>query len=255
MKNKRIIYLIALIIIFNLHISSDEGVIRWVCGDYPTAYYKAENGDVKGYLYDIAIEALENRMNIPVEISFLPWARCQSMVRANKADMFLTIPTAERLKYTNTNNTPVWIKKRIVFTYSGNAKLDEINKISGLEDIKSGNYTVISYIGNNWVKSFVEAVGIKVLYSRTIEGMYSLLAKGRGDIIIEDVSLVLPKIKEYNLSDKIIKTEGVGSESAFHIMIGKQSEYISILDELEDVIKEMHSDGTIDQILSSYNID
>ncbi|MCP4105990.1 MAG: hypothetical protein GY749_10700 [Desulfobacteraceae bacterium] len=36
------------------------------CPDYPPAYYKTDKGEVKGYLYDIAFEALNKRMGIPV---------------------------------------------------------------------------------------------------------------------------------------------------------------------------------------------
>lgn len=253
MEHKKGFIFIALFII-SLNIFAGELAIEWACGDYPFAYYQTESGEVKGYLYDITIEALEKRMNIPVRISFFPWARCQAMVRKNEADMFLTIPTDERLIYTRTNETPVWIKKRLVYTYANHPKMEQINKINGLEDIKKGNYTVVSYIGNNWVESAVEGSGIRVIYSRTIEGMYLILAQERADLIIEDKSLVNPKIKEYKLTGKIVETDGIGSESAFHIMIGKESMFEGILEDLEEVIKTMWSDGTIKRILSEYNI-
>ncbi len=228
--------------------------IKWACGEYAPAYYRGENGDVQGYLYDIAVEALETRMNIPVEITFLPWKRCQLYVEEGSYDIMFTIPTAERLEYSVTHETPAWIKRRILYTYINHPRLMDINSIQGLDEINEGNYTILSYIGNGWVENNVKGIGIPVEYAPDMSLIFKKLANKRGDIIIEDPSIADDNIRSDGLDSLIIKTSGIGSESSFHIFISKESAYVDIIDSLNLVIEEMWEDGTIEIILSNYGM-
>lgn len=247
--------ILVFIFCFTCNNSFGEEALTWACGDYPYAYYLNEKGETTGFLYDIAIEALQKRMGIKVNLDFLSWQRCQVLVKAGDYDMMLTIPTAERLNYSGTTKTPVWKKIRYVYTYKNHPKMIDINSINGLEDIKRLKLSVISYIGNGWIKESVEGIGIKVNYSPVIENMYQMLINRRGDLILEERSLVDAALKKDPvLAKNIIKTEGIGSSSGFHIMISKKSKYIDILEELDKVIQEMWDDGTIEDILSRYGV-
>ncbi|MBN2617096.1 MAG: transporter substrate-binding domain-containing protein [Spirochaetales bacterium] len=230
-----------------------QAPIKWVFTDYVPANYVSENGEYKGFLVDIVVEAFENRLKIPVDISIYPWKRCQMLVRSGEKDIFVTIPTDERLLYSEVTEKPIWIKKRVLFTYVDHPRLNEISQLKGLFDIKNSNLTVLSYIGNGWVEENVEKNSdIKVTYSTCVEGMYKMLAQRRGDIIIEESILVFPYIKELLLSDKIVETSGIGDESGFHIFISKKSNYLYILEQLNETINKMWADGTIEKILDSY---
>lgn len=228
--------------------------IRWVFTDYPPANYQAENGEYTGFLYDITIEAFEKRLGIPVEIAIFPWKRCQILVQNGAYDVLLTIPTPERLTFTHATEEPVWVKKRIVYTYAGHPELDEMQRIRGLEDIKEKGYVVISYLGNGWMETAVEKSGISVKYATGVDGMYKMLAAKRGDIIIEESRLAHPSIKDLGLESTILATEGIGAESNFHLLIGKKSQYATILEPLNTVIREMWLDGTIAGIMAEYNL-
>lgn len=244
----------ALLLILILFPLFSREPIKWACGEYAPAYYKTESNVVTGFLYDIAKEALEERMGIPVEITFYPWKRCQYLVEKGEADMMFTIPTPERKIYAVTHNTPAWVKKRILYTYEDHERLDEINKIRNLEEVRDGNYTVLSYIGNNWIESSVEEIGIKVRYAPGTELIYRMLAARRGDLIIEETAIADRNITREEVEHKVVKTEGIGSESGFHICIAKSSPYADIVDSLNSVIEAMWDDGTIDSILIKYNV-
>ncbi len=85
--------------------------------------------------------------------------------------------------------------------------------------------------------------------------MYKMLALQRGDIIIEEKSLVDAELlKDRHLKESIVLTTGIGSTLGFHILIGKESEYASIIDELNTIIDEMLRDGTIAKILTEYGL-
>ncbi|MBN2657416.1 MAG: transporter substrate-binding domain-containing protein [Spirochaetales bacterium] len=245
---------IILLLFFFLNIYGDEP-IQWVFTDYAPANYIDEKGNYAGFLYEITIEALENRMGIPVEISIYPWPRCQHLVKTGDRDMMLTIPTKERLEYAISTDSPVWVKKRLIYTYIEHENLETINELHGLADIKQTGYSVISYIGNDWIKENVaEKFHIPVEYARGVEGMYRMLAAGRGDLIIEEKSIARSNIEQLELQELIVETEGIGEESHFHLLISKQSPHSNIIYELNCVLDEMWEDGTIEKILKKYGI-
>jgi polar amino acid transport system substrate-binding protein len=79
-----------------------------------------------------------------------------------------------------------------------------------------------------------------------------MLAAKRGDIVIEWPHGAWPDIKRLGLSDKIIETPVTLSEMPFHMLIRKDSTYVNILPEFNNVIKKMYEDDTIANILSKY---
>lgn len=244
--------LVVLIVFQNVSFAKDS--ITWVFTDYPPANYQTESGEFKGFLYDITIEAFEKRLGIPVEVSIFPWKRCQYLVQQGEYDMFLTIPTPQRLEYALTTEEAVWVKRRIIYTYAGHPKSEEIQTLRGLEEIKEKGFTVLSYLGNGWVEAAVEGAGIPVEYASQVENMYKMLAGKRADIIIEEPSIALPNIEKLGLNSKILSTEGIGAESGFHLLIGKKSQHVDVLEQLNTVIKEMWQDGTIEKILAEYGM-
>lgn len=247
---KKVIITLVILISYQYNSFATEP-IKWIFTNYPPANYQTETGEFKGLLHDITIEAFEKRLGIPVQISVFPWKRCQLMVKNGKYDMILTIPTAERLEYSVTTKQPIWLKKRMIYTYAGHPMAQELNSINGLRDVKEKGYTVISYLGNGWAKRDIESAGIPIIYSNEVDGMYQMLATQRADIIIEEPSIAFPTIKRLNLSSKIIQTEGVGAASAFHFLIGKKSLHVKVLEKLNTVVKEMWEDGTIKKIIKS----
>ncbi|MBB6480669.1 substrate-binding periplasmic protein [Spirochaeta isovalerica] len=241
-----------LFFIFILNLSGEE-TIQWVFTDYEPANFVDEKGNYAGFLYEITIEALENRMGIPVKISIYPWPRCQHLVKEGDCDIMITIPTRERLEYTIPTELPVWIKRRLIYTYINHEELETINRLDGFSDIKMAGYSVISYIGNDWIKEYVvDDFHIPVEYAKTVEGMYRMLSAKRGDLVIEEKSIAHSNIKNLGLTELIVETEGVANESHFHLLISKQSSFRNIISELNSVLNDMWEDGTIQKILSKY---
>ena len=233
---------------------SAQDAVKWVFTNYPPANFQTQNGQFNGFLYDIVMEVFTKGLNIQVDIAVYPWKRCQSMVKDGAADIMVTIPTPERLEYAVTHNRPVWIKRRILYTYQGHPKIHEIQRINGLNAIKSGGYRVISYLGNGWVEKEVQGVGIPVAYATNVDGMYRMLAAKRGDLIIEEKSLAAPRITEQGLSERILETNGVGSESGFHILISKKSPYAVLASRIDREVESMRSRNRFDQIFSTYGM-
>jgi len=127
---------------------------------FPPFFWAAEKGVMKGFFYEIIMEALENRMAVPVAWKAYPWTRCQKNLKDGKADAVITVPTAERATYTVTHKNPFYLKSLNVFTYAGHSRIEEIRQIKEIDDIKSGNFSVITYRGNGWHTENVDSKGI-----------------------------------------------------------------------------------------------
>lgn len=245
--------IITLVLSLSMPVSAQD-TVKWVFTNYPPANFQAQNGQFKGFLRDIVVEVFTKGLNIQVDIAVYPWKRCQAKVKDGTADIMVTIPTQERLEYAVTHTRPVWIKRRVLYTYHGNSKINDIQRLSGLAAIKSGGYQVISYLGNGWVEKEVQGLGIAVTYATTVDGMYHMLAAKRGDIVIEEKSLAAPRIAEQGLSERILETKGVGSESGFHILISKKSPYAVLASRIDREIESMRSRNRFDQIFSTYGM-
>ena len=243
--------IIICLLLFSLP-SYGQEVVKWVFTDYPPANFQTAEGDFKGFLHDIVVELFDQELGIRVAIAVYPWKRCQAMVRTGSADIMVTIPTAERLKYAITHNRPIWTKRRILYTYSGHPRIDAIGQIDGLAAIRNGGYRVISYLGNGWIENQVKGSGIPVTFANSVNGMYRMLAAKRGDLIIEERSLAAPRIIDLGLIGKIIETSGVGSESGFHILISRKSTHAAHIDQLDRGVEAMRQSGRLSQIINSY---
>ena len=250
MNIKKTIILQSLILLISVAAGADS--VKFVFTDYPPANYIDESGNYTGFLYDITREAFENRLNVSLEITILPWPRCQELVKSGAYDMMLTIPTEERLNYTIATAIPVWRKIRHIYTWKGHPDTGIINSMDSLGDIKEAGYTIVSYNGNQGVRDEMEALNIPVIYASSVEGMYHMLAAGRADLIIEEESIADSSLRKLKLEGKIIRTEGITSEIDFHLLISRKSSHIALMEDLNRVLDEMWKDGTIEGILHEY---
>ena len=227
--------------------------LRYVFTQYKPANFIDYQGKPSGFFVEIIREALENRLGVELEMKVYPWKRCQAMVVNGKADMITTIPTEGRLDYTVLVNSPIWIKRYMLYTYADHPNLKRMNKIKGVEDLQKENFAVISYIGNNWSKTELEDKGVRVMNAPTVESMYRMLSGKRGDLLVEDPVLVAPTLAALGFAGQIVQTQGIIGESRFYPLIGKKSPFAALAPKFERVLREMWDDGTIARIMAAYN--
>ncbi|WP_232364026.1 substrate-binding periplasmic protein [Desulforapulum autotrophicum] len=222
---------------------------------YPEFYpffSKPQNGKIEGFFYEILTEALEHRMVIHTQWFQMPWKRCQNQVRIGKMDAMITFPTEERLTYCDTHPDPFYLKELKLFTYKGHKRLNEIQQIGSIADIKKGGYTVITYSGNGWNTDNITTLGIPSFETSEVHNVWKMLAAKRGDLVIEWPVGVKASLDKDGLADKIVETGVLLSSMPFHLLIGKQSGYTHILAGFNDVIQRMLDDGTIKRIIVKY---
>jgi polar amino acid transport system substrate-binding protein len=234
--------------------ASGQDAVKWVFTDYPPANYQSEDGHFKGFFHDIVLEVFNQGLGLRVDIAVFPWKRCQKMVETGEADIMVTVPTTLRLEYSLTHTRPIWIKRRILYTYGGHPRMNEIEQLNGLAAVRNGGYKVISYLGNDWTKREVQNSGIPVIYATSVDGMYRMLAAHRGDLVIEEKSLADPRIADLGLSKRIVETKGVGSKSGFHILVSKKSAFADRISQIDREVEAMRSRHRFEQIFSNYGL-
>ncbi len=226
--------------------------LRFVYTEYYPANFRTDAGDHSGFFVDIIREALEKRMGVSVAMEVFPWKRCQSMVESGEADMIATIPTDERLSYSVPVNQPIWIKKYRVYTYRNHPAMERIRRLYGIADLRREGFSVLSYLGNSWSETALKGTGIPVVNANSVESMYRMLVAKRADILVEDPLLAAPMIRSLSLEDALVLTEGIAEETSFHLLIGKKSSFVPLVDRIDRTLKAMLSDGSLASMLDRY---
>lgn len=223
--------------------------------DYPDFYpffTRDASGRMTGFFYEIITGALTERMGIEVEWRRFPWGRCQANVRDGFADAIVTVPTKKRLQYTLTHPTPFYRKSLHLFTRSDHPRMGDVLRVKSIADIAEMKFSVVTYVANDWNKTHVESLGIRTYKTPQLNGVWLMLAEGRGDIAIEWPFAAWPEIKEQSLSALLIDTGTVLGSMPFHLLVGKESAYLSVLGEFEKTILDMKADGVIDAVVKRY---
>ena len=255
MKILRIILFSALVFFMSSLASNakaDGEVLRIVYPDYFPFYSQSEDGGTTGIFYELIQEAIGKRLQIEVIWETYPWKRCQVMVKEGQADAMITTLTPERLEYAVTHAHPLFTQSAIVFTYSSNPQLTEIEQVTSFEDILDRNLTIISYLGNGWIEKNTETLGILTQWTAEKENVWKMLAAHRGDLVVELPCCAWPDILRFQLEEEIVQTRATLQSTSFHLLVGKQSPHVYLLPILNEIILEMEMDGTIDTITKNY---
>ena len=100
---------------------------------------------MNGILIDVLTEAIQTQMGIQVSHEGYPWARAQMMVKLNKADAFVTVPTPERSSYTEISTEPVILATFTLFVSKKNKQIKALQTVKTLSDLT--NFNLVHYIG------------------------------------------------------------------------------------------------------------
>ncbi len=207
---------------------------------------------MQGLFFEILTEALEKRMHQPLLWSPYPWARCQEQLKAGRDDAIITVPTRSRLQYTKTHPHPFFNKPLHLFTYAGHPLKRRIGQIESLAEIKSLQLSVITYAQNGWNHDHVATLGVKTLETAYLDSVWIMLARHRGDLVIEWPRAAQIDLQRLGLENTIEDTGAEVAHMPFHLLIRKDSSHIRILDRFEQTVQAMKTDGTLAKIIQSY---
>ena len=233
--------------------AQSSSVLRIAYPHFPPFHWKDEQGRMHGLFFDILTEALEKRMQQRLQWTAYPWARCQEQLKNGAEEAIITVPTRERSRYTRTHEHPFFFKPMHLFTATDHPRMQAIMQIRTLADMKGLGLTVITYSQNGWNRDHVQGLGIQSHESPYLENVWMMLAEHRGDLVIEWPRGARPVLQRLGLEEAVIDTGHEIAQMPFHLLIGKGSDHVGLLDPFDRTIEAMIVDGTLARIVRQYD--
>ena len=202
---------------------------------------------------EIVEEIFAKELGYKVVIEQYPWKRAQQNVKEGKADITVSVPTAERLGYAFKSDKPILKMYLNVYTYAGHPKLMEIRKIKTVQDIIALKLKPVTNLGNGWHKENIEDEGVTTFYVPGDENLVQFLALKRADIMIDAPLFMNHLINEYKLGSKIVRTDVLFGPINFHLLVSKKSRYAELMPKINKAIDKLAQNGRIDQMASTYS--
>ncbi len=243
-----------MIFIISLTVSSlsAQEAIRFVYyADYAPFGWE-ENGEMVGIYIDIVEEVFSNRLGIPVEHRGYPWRRAQMMVRAGEADAFCTAITQERLSYSDASDESIIDVHFKMFALADSPKLDQLELISSVSELQE--FILVDLSGSGWAQQNLENQGLDIEWLPTGEQLWKFLLSGRADVTVRNEWTARHTIRQLGYENQIIELSQqiVADYISFHIFISKKSSFRLFLDDVDETIRQLKSDGTLERILDKY---
>ncbi|WP_419655551.1 putative ABC transporter, periplasmic binding domain protein [Desulfosarcina variabilis str. Montpellier] len=210
----------------------------------------AIDGEMKGIFVDAVNEIFQNRLKMRVNHSGFPWIRAQRMVKTGAADGMCTISTCERSNYTFPTEFSIIETEFKIYTGSDNIRLKELKKISLIPELKG--FRIIDMLGSGWAESYLTEYDVQ--YEKTYNRLFILLENNRYDVSIRNNIQTNYLINKLGYEDKIVELPQsiVPEKESYRILISHNSELAKHLKEINDVLREMHADGTLSRIKDKY---
>ena len=225
---------------------------------FPIIYKKGKNkGNLDscehydGLFIEILNKIFKEKLELNLYCKVLPWKRAQTSVKMGKTDFLITVPTESRLDYSIKSNEPIFQLYMQVYTYKNHKLLDEIKKIKTVEDIIRLKLTAVTNLGNEWHNENIDVHGVPTHHLRD-ENLVEFLAAKRADILIDSIISTNNKIESLGLSSKIEATNVRFGPLDFHILVSKNSPKVTLMPEINNVIKSLKKNGTLDELISQY---
>lgn len=204
----------------------------------------------KGIYVDVMAEVEKKLSDVEFKFKQYPWKRAQLLVREGKDDAFITVPTPERLTYTDLCETPLVTAGVGLFTYKNNRNLSKLETITEYSDLKL--YSSITYFGDGWAKKELSGIGIKFT-AVDLEDALKIIANKKAEIFPQTKEVTLYNIKKLKLKNKVIVVPGVNLESLdFNLMISKKSNKKKYLKKINQILKELSEKNVLTSIYSKY---
>ena len=202
---------------------------------------------MQGIYVDILHEALMKRMQLNVSHQGFPWARAQALVKAHKADGFITVPTEQRSVYTNFSEDVLSLPTSI-FVRKSHPEFNSMKNIQTIAQLKG--YILVDYVGNGWASNAL--IDMNVHWLARFDQIFPYMVQGRGDAHVASRHMVNYNLKKLGFKGKIIELPHPVASLFAHLCLDKKSKYVGVLPEFNKVIKAMKKDGSINAIFDKY---
>ncbi|SFC92494.1 substrate-binding periplasmic protein [Pseudoalteromonas denitrificans] len=220
--------------------------IYLVSTEFPPYVYE-ENERIKGFNVDL-IEEIFKRMNVPIEIHLVPWARAVKMIKDGTADgLFPFFKSVNRLKFTDysdaytSEDTTLFVLKNSPIQWNGD--------LSSLSPYQFGR--VRGYNSGPQFEHLLEKGIIEIsVATKTSQNIKKLLAK-RFDIMVEERHVVRFELKKMGRIGEI-KQLAIIQKNLSYLGFSKKRKRKATIKAFNKILKQMKSDGSYQRIIDDF---
>ena len=213
---------------------------------YPPYAYK-ENGQVKGIAVEIVTEAFK-RLNLPITITVLPWARALHQIKNGDADAIFTLfKKPEREVFADYSNevlvpqiVSLYVNKHSTIKFTGDLKQ--------LKPYSFGLVRKVSY-GQIFDRALKENILTNVVRSNDAQQSFKMLFSNRIDIVAINKYGALDILQHSNKLNDIKKLKPDLQNIPSYIAFSKKRNLSTIRDKFDDTLRQMKIDGSYDLLL------
>ncbi len=223
--------------------------LKLVTLQYPP--YAYQQGDkVEGLAVKIVEEAFK-RIQQPVEIQILPWARAIAYVESGKVDaIFTAYKTTEREQFADYSNE-VLIDQFVTMFVKSDSSISFDGDLNKLSDYQFGTVRKVSY-GNIFDTAVKDGILKNIQYAKMGEMNIKKLLAGRFDILVSNRYGALHILKQTNSLDKVKELRPELQSIPSYIAFSKKNELVEIRNQYDLALKQMKTDGSYQDIIGTF---
>ncbi|CAH0537683.1 substrate-binding periplasmic protein [Vibrio marisflavi] len=234
-------------IFFSIHTQAEP--LKIVTLEYPP-YIFDNKGKVDGMATKVVQEVFR-RLDQPIEIEILPWARSIHYLRAGRADAIYTIfKTQERMQFADYSEQILFQQSIALFT-TKDRSISFDGNIEGLAD-----YSFCVVIGVSYGEIFDKAVKSgkldKIFETRSANQCLQLLLRGRVDIWVNNYFGALAIANSESQLSKLKTIAPSIQSTASYIAFSKLNDHQDMRDKFDQALTTMKQDGTYKKIIEAF---
>ena len=204
----------------------------------PIAY--KDNGVAKGVVVDIA-QALGKKMERPIEVRAMDWLEAQALVLVGQADAVLQINQNPARERSFSFSDPLLPSEFVIFRRHDDPRIQTATDLEGMRvGVEAGGHGYELLEGTE---------GVEIVIIPTATQGFEFLQAGALDCLVLD-----RWIGEYALAHSRMEGIQVAKDpldtSFSHIAVKKGND--QLLAEINEGLRDMKADGTLDQILAHW---
>lgn len=222
---------------------SDDLPERIVLATHDQVWYPIDYPDERGQFIGPWMEQLNElfveTLDVELEVTRQPWRRAQADVQAGRADIMITLPTEERLAYTDMAEGVFYTMTFQLLVSREHPDWEQIKAVQDLDDLQRLGLTLVSTFSNGWFEQNVADRGIEADYVKTDRQQIQFLLSGRADGLIDFPVTMAPLLQQMDPDGGLVFLPAVLDRTEFRILVSTKSPWIHHIDALEAAVKRM----------------
>lgn len=236
------------ILVTGFCISAFAQKVVLVTGEFPP--YSGEKLPGKGFISELVMAAAK-AANIEVDLSFVPWARCEAMIKDGTAFASFPYAITDERKKTVDFSSGIYDAPEKIFYYEGNGKNIDWTSLKDFQNSKFGGVRSYFYM------DALNKNGIKVDVTNSTESAIAMLQAGRFEYLIENELVARSYInaKYANDAAKFKTLAKTYYQNTSHLMVSRSYPGSKeLLQKFNAGLATIRQDGTYNKILTKYGL-